>query len=172
VNHLAETIQIVVLGKRRGELDELVFIHENFSFSREESVARLLALDGEREGRVVRPGHSQLRPSVFAHGAFIWPGDEFCWEKEPRLILRADIAGQDLDRDAIVEVISDRHVEMLDVIAVDVAWWTGEIQICSEPGVRVADVGCFITWTNRLGVDGFRVFDVGQDILAHVGGGR
>jgi len=60
VDGLAKAVQIIVVGKRGAELDELILEDELLALGGEEDVVILLAPDGESESRLVAPrdGHA------------------------------------------------------------------------------------------------------------------
>lgn len=61
---------------------------------------------------------------------------------------------------------------MLDVVAVDVACRTGEVQVCRQPARRFLNVGGLVAGAHGLGVDCLGIVDIWQDVLAYVCRGR
>jgi hypothetical protein len=170
MDDFAEAVQIVALGERRREFDELVLINENLPFRREESVIRLSALDGEGEGRVVRPGHNQGGVGLLIPSTARRPRDEHLRKEEPALVFRADETGPDIDMNTIIGLEVDRQRKVLNVVSIDVARRSSEVQFRREATLGLVDVGGLVARANSLGVDCFGIDDVGQDVPAQ--GGR
>ena len=96
-------------------------------------------------------------------------GDKYFRKYIPGLILTADVSRLDLNMNAITSLKLDRQRKMVNIVPIDIAWLASEVQVRRKPAPGVVDIVCFVTRAYILGVNGFGILDVGQDIHTIVG---
>lgn len=162
MDHLAQSIKVIVLWQRAGELNKLVLKHQFGPFRTEQDIPRGFPEDCKRESRVVAPNKPKLVGQALNRRLLV--NCRLPYQVVGQDVLghvgRGDDSWDDLNRQPIIRLVLDRQVEGVDISTVDIAGLSSQLEGCRQAILRSDHVGPEVAWAHCLRVNSLGVIDV------------